>query len=748
MNDKRLLLGRVEKIDRVSGTRIGVLRPTHREFETKHGLRWESGAHPMQPGARKPDHEAALALWLNAPADLAIGSIWQFYTEQGSSRFPDRLRVVDPTAPVELIDHKAYSIDASRRALSVGLAFDAPPSENVLLWVSSNRWVGPIRLVPGGIPGAWVAHSTSLLQPLGVYNAVPEAVDQVEIDGRRLILAPGRRLTQPVGEIDWASDAVVLRRFLRWVSSEYASDLELVNAVQQFVERTIERDEPEGNGSDSMVLKERLERIRTIIKAFRFSSNEIDEVVEDLLGHPRVVSVVTKAEEEARRRTVEETQATLALEMATAAADVESLKAQAASLRQELSEMQDELELARLYAEEQRAEAERQSGEFESAIAARVQRALAQPMETLAEVSLLRALVRGTGAGGADGFSKQVSSVSRPPRSWDSQHEPGPPPEAYEDFKATVRRHFQARGLSSGAGQVLAAALLSDVVPVLGGSEAYRALGAFASAAFGGRCLWIPASPVLLEPSDILGRWDSLGKEFVPHAAGLLELLEWSAETGKPYLVVIDGLNLAPVDSYLMPLLHCYLDAQNGTTGRRLPFDHCAADGSFRRSVSWPAHVHIAGVLSDAACSVRMSPSIWECAAYLHLDDLPRETIVGGDQNGDPACASVSPEQWLSWKRDAISSVTPNLQEMFAEAQNASLRIPYGMVRSGARTFGAHRLWSSNPKGAWRTVVENRLLPYCVASGQANEFSKQFGKTGDEAKALEDQIRRATRLLG
>ena len=103
------------------------------------------------------------------------------------------------------------------------------------------------------------------------------------------------------------------------------------------------------------------------------------------------------------------------------------------------------------------------------------------------------------------------------------------------------------------------------------------------------------------------------------------------------FLVILDGVNRAPAESYLLPLLACYLDAQRGITSRTLPLFHEAAvspDDPYIASAQlrWPKNVLLTGTVADGRNALTLPNELWGSTCLIKLDEIePAEARDLGD---------------------------------------------------------------------------------------------------------------------
>ena len=131
---------------------------------------------------------------------------------------------------------------------------------------------------------------------------------------------------------------------------------------------------------------------------------------------------------------------------------------------------------------------------------------------------------------------------------------------------------FKGRGLPPAAYQPLHAAFASGLLPVVAGSRAIDALYAYAQVATAGRSVTVQATTSVADVQDLFGRVAE--RRFIPHPAGLIDIVRAARKSEGLFLVILDGINRGATESFLLPLMRAAVTAQP---------DRCTFP-SFRRS--------------------------------------------------------------------------------------------------------------------------------------------------------------------
>jgi hypothetical protein len=727
-------------------------------------------------------------IWLGAFEEVKERTLWRFMTEPNPrSDASDRSKIVPTTAQpvVELLDLRGRGdLDDLRRVMtSSGMSWPAPVAGKVLMWLMRDTIVGPVPIVVGKAQGTIRLEDETCQNPLRRVRLAqdgssvrPQGI--VDTKGRTRWIVPARAHVENVGWLDWAPDGVIVGRALRRVreiDSEYAETLGLTAAT---VERMVEKLNLDGTDGDGDLDRQRFERAARILQQRKQSpqfARELTDVVrslpgvrEDLERHSREVRAAAKAKADEEAKAIMEEALRLHDEARTEAERVRRESREA--LDRDLSEKRSELERLSRDVEEQRAtiqvlrheeETQRaaldaQVGSLGSELEARLSALLEKPEHALAEVALIRAASRlfGVVAPGAlptnaRGTHRETprAASSSPSHVLAAFMNAAPGAEriaAAAEVRKPLRDLLRAVGVSTSVAWPLHASLLGGLVPLVTGEEGFAALTAYAAGVAGGRLLWVPTSPALLEPRDLLGRVDPATRSVVPEPNGLLDLLMTAAATEDLYLVVLDGINRAPIEAFLLPLLACYRDAWRLGPGvaRSLSIAHPnAVDEAdpYRQAVGlrWPPNVLLAGTLVGGIATLPLPPDLWSFATFVPTAAAERTGAV--EAGSEPSArSSVELVAWKRWREEARRVTTDAWDGVVERLGDEGVRIPVGVARACREFVRALGTWNDGNE-AIAQVVLCSLVPRAVAVGTGDPLRKAV----DKLKLLDYQIAEA-----
>ncbi len=682
------------------------------------------------------------------PVDEAIrGSVWTFTYDSHPNFDPgdrkhDRYRINwsrPPEQPIEVLGIHASNLNDALRKVEHGLSLRFVPTRHVYIVLDDQSWAGPVKLVQEH--GRWVLDPHHRNLPVPQVSALAkEHLVSVNLEGWRTFLRHNAPPLTRIGELDWSSDKVVLQRLLKEASKnpEFARASRLTKAtIQQIVETLTD--------TDAGLTAQRLARARAYLADAERLQAEFEAFQEELLALPAVAERIARAEQEGREsaRVKAETET-----IARARAELDQIRQEHAQLasaiaeqRATLEELERKAHEARLYAEnaveaemrkrkaelselnsqiaERRRQLDDQIALADATVTAQIAELAARPAEALAQIALVRAAL-GPGRAERTVLLPHLCDVAPPTTALRN----GENTEKEQDrLVKTVRHAFLAAGLPGVAAVAIHGALVAGMVPLVGGPGALEALERYAHVATGGRIVWVNVTATTLEPADLLGRHDPHTGRFLPHPSGLLDLLIYATKPEQRehlFLVVLDGVNRAAVDSYLQPLLACYRSSWCEESARKLRLAHPAVFGpddpyAQAGELAWPANVLLAGTLIDGVATVPLPSSLWSDALYVDIGSVA--TRASHRPDSVLQRSSVSLQDWLGWHSQIVAETQTGL-EVLSEFNTDGVRLPARIAHGFARIFTAIRPHLPDDNKALQVVVRGLLTPYALGTQQ------------------------------
>ncbi|WP_157978900.1 hypothetical protein [Nocardia aurea] len=180
-----------------------------------------------------------------------------------------------------------------------------------------------------------------------------------------------------------------------------------------------------------------------------------------------------------------------------------------------------------------------------------------------------------------------------------------PAAESHPAEERVIKKHLitavKSSGMPARAAERLFAALSTQLLPITLGNGGPAALSAIATLMFSGRIVRIPVAHDFLHPVDLLGLHSAKPETF-RHHHGILEAANTEAAAGD-VMVLLEGMNQAPTESYLVPWLQNRWD-----------------DTEFA-ALQPHSNLRLAGTIATGITSARISPDLW---GYAIAVDVPR----------------------------------------------------------------------------------------------------------------------------
>lgn len=767
MTDRRLYLGLVERV--VPNDRRGPIAHLRPLCEAAPNLL--SWHRPLSSeDARREFPNRGLVTWFGPPDTARDGTVWQFRVEEQRTFDPanphhDAFKIAPaPTPPVEILDLRGVG-DEEQVRLQVtqeGLELAFVPSARVYLWVEDDCWIGPLHLVRSPESGRWVLDpQQQQREMLSKVRAAPASqLTHLSVGARRLFLAPGGWAGSRLGQVDWAPDEIVLKRVLRRLRKTDRAYTDALELTEKAIDRAVGvLSDAKALGADLSLDLQRLRRARSIVGSLVERQDLAKDVLRELLQIPSIQADIQAEQDRARQETEEQVRA----ELEESLSRIKELRGQQSRLEKEIAALQAALAM--------------QTDELAAKVETRLAELMAQPGQALTDLAILRAAL-GIAAGSKPAAEAPASTrgagdgpvvpASLPPLPPSAASPKGEVAHLVDQaqLRQTLRKAFRAQAVPAQAVKFMHAAFLAGVMPVLAGIGASRALEAYAASVTGGRWLWMPISPTMLDASDLLGRPDPAARRFVPAPGGLLDLLLRARGTDDLYLVVLDGINRAAVDSYLTPLLACYANAWQREQGRALPLFHpsaVSADDPYASAawLPWPPNVLLAGTLSDGAATVPIPPSFWTSATLIPLDvfggeagaaEGPAPAVLAGPSSPELPLAAVSLGTWRSWREQVAGSPkVADASDVLKALQESGLSLPAELQVLCGRLCAAESTWfpaagADGSGGEDGRAVEGMVLQCLVPFAVADSRLEALFEGVNDAVPMTNRIERAAKL--
>lgn len=533
---------------------------------------------------------------------------------------PDEYIAVDSQPVFEVIDLRGVGdCEEVRLALTRGIALDNLTSPKFLIRCGGDLVVGPIALSSDSAGKATLEKNN--LARIPCYQFAETDFLGIDWDGETRTVLARSVPPFPSSYVDWDDDRSVMRRAI-----EAAAKLKpnAANLSRQLIDDATEQLTQYGADATARLEIYRLQRAKRLANDTQRVASLASEIFTGLRDHPSVVQEVQKFVQAQR----EEIRSTIEREHAT---EQEAL----AKLRQERSETEKSLRSASRQLEETEARIKEQASGIETALASRIDQVLGNVPALLADVALLKPFLEcrpspNRAISSIGTVTSAVADAATLTLEW---------PSAtlkiaeVKELRPRIIRAQRSLGVQTTAYQPIHAALATGLVPIVSGARALAALEAYAHVMCAGRILVVEVTSTIADVQDLFGKLE--GRAFIPHPAGLIDVVRAALKNEGPFLVVLNGANRGPTESYLLPLIRL---VRNRAASISL-FHPQAIDPSdpYRSEarVQWPSNLLLAATAIEGPTTLPIAPDVWN-ESILAISDADGE-FTGPDELGDPS---------------------------------------------------------------------------------------------------------------
>ena len=650
-----------------------------------------------------------LVFWFDAPFETAEGDYWEIVVSESPQydgyRKSEKYQVVDYQRPIEIVDLREWGQDKLRRTLnSEGVAIDpAPMGSYIVFWVAENKWIGPVE-VGESDDGGWVLEANDPTR-LDCWNPGQNAYCEVQLDGSRLVVMPGHDYGESRGYVNWAPDIEFAEGILKRIRKLDQSAYEALDVTYAVFEKYQEVLADSGlSGPDLQHERARLERAEELGNLVESNEKLLEKTVSALLKSATVQSELEEEKQKLRSEIKTRLNREISAELESKHSEIEELDAR-------IEKRRDEHKKVRAKIAEEKERLESLVASFEDALQGRLRElAEVELQDVFADSVVLRAMLSVSGGNASMTRPEGDTSSTLP---WENDEEC----EHFDGVEEALSS-FSKQLMASGVGNVamgvdIISAFAGGGAVCLTGTRTDEVLELFADTVAGGRLLWIPVSAVSVAPSDLLvSQSNGAGS---PHPNGLLETLVKAESSDELYLVVLEGFDRSPVESYLHPLLASRAESSKPSRGRRreipLPTRVVVADTPTAR-VAWPANVLVACTpTAGATANLPIPKSFWKYASLIDTDlyqdsDVPN--IFDSDKDG--GLMAVEAHIWTDLRRRIFreTDLVP-LQDALRSASGSTTSPAYSGPAEG--TYAAAQSLGKSEDDALATAARLSVLP-------------------------------------
>jgi hypothetical protein len=494
---------------------------------------------------------------------------------------PDEYMAVDSQLAFEVIDLRAVGdCEQVRLALTYGIGLPYLSSPKYLIRCDGDLVVGPVTLVFDSAGKATLEKNNRARIPC--YQLAENAFLGILFDGETRTILAGSLPQTPYSYVDWDDDKMVMRRAIEAAAKLKGNG---ANLSRQLIEDATAQLTQYGADASARLEIYRLKRAKQLATDTQRVASLAGEILAGLRDHPSVVQEVQKFTQAQR----DEIRSTIQRDYA---AEQEALT----KLREQRKETEEALRSGSRQLEETETRLKDQAAAIETALVGRIDEVLGNVPKLLADVALLKPFLaerpsqnRGTCTTAWPSATVKISEI--------------------KELKSRLIRTLRALGVVTTAYQPIHAAFAAGLVPIVSGARSLEALEAYAHAMCAGRVLTVEVTSAVADVQDIFGKLE--GTTFVPHPAGLIDVVRAARENEGPFLVILNGVNRGSTESYLLPLIRL---VRNRAVSIPL-FHPQAIDPSdpYRSEarVQWPPNLLLAATAIEGPTTLPVAPDVW-----------------------------------------------------------------------------------------------------------------------------------------
>lgn len=560
----------------------------------------------------------------------------------------DDYMVADPQPALEVLDLRSVgTCEQVRIALNSGIQVPGHPNSRLLIWCKGNFVVGPVSLLTG-INGLTTTEKKDRAR-IHCFQFKEAEIRQISFEGITRSIVARSTLGPPQSYVDWDDDKQVMRRAIEYAVTKSAAAS--IDFPKHMIEEAAEHLTKSGSSPDLQLELYRLERSRSLVTDLKKLASVSEEIVSVLRKHPSVAKEIEQLKAAERDKARNEAVAALAAER-------EALE----KIKKEYGVVESALSSAKRRLDEADASVREQTRDIEAKIQRRIVEVLDDAPAFLANVALLKPFLAGKEA------PEQSPEISVGPWKVGTNKISNA-----KELRARIIPAFKAMGVPTTAYQPIHAAFAGGLLPVVSGSRALEALHAYAHVVTGGRRLVVQATSALADVQDIFGR--VMERRFVPHAAGLIDVVRAARKSDGLFLVILDGINRGATESYLLPLIRAAL---RRTTGISLFHPSAVEAGDPYRldaRVEWPKNLLLAVTVIEGPTTLPVAPDLWSDSVLIQTDLEGAGAIPTG--LGSDA-SEVSPSSGLLASQPSFENLEW-IQEVVLSAQAVAGRFEGGL---------------------------------------------------------------------
>jgi hypothetical protein len=636
---------------------------------------------------------SGLVSWWQPPPDLLLHSPWYFQVEEAPTYDPnkpqhDYFRVRGtPSVPLELVDILETNDEEELREylVKIGIPESLCSSKRIVIRQRSGWLIGPIDVVLRD--RRYYADEKQLELPIALSQARSDLSLAEWADHRFL---PPEGWSTKVGELDFSPNEVFLKRVLRDLRKLSPSIVDDVKLTDKLISRYCAA---VGTASLSPAQRYRFIRLKNLTKHACEDLNLPAEALSEFLSIGTIAEMLQEVKKKAADETIAATEGSLGKVREQRA----HLEKEAARLATDVSERQSEL----VSLEQQHASALKQ---FETRAKQRFRDLAGSASDFLAEIALIRAALNlpNSELRGQHVVNEAVSPAQSSCETL-----------GRAEFLERINHCFASKSLSCLTSASLLASLVSGFVPIVLGLLGRESLSALGRTLGAGRLYWLPLNPTFTSPSQIRSEPLIQDGDTVGGASTLDDVLQRAIASSEISVLVLENINLAQIDSVLLPLIRQYVELRCGAGASSYPPSRVSTPIGI-----WPANLLLAGLAIESPFSLPVSTELWSYATFVDASTArpSREDNSESQHLVAPKASQILYETWTAWL-DEINGKSGMDSMMLAAYVGHQIGVSSLLKRLLTKLASAIDTILAAEESADRVKLfaELTVIPYCLS---------------------------------
>lgn len=527
--------------------------------------------------------------WFKATAkqnDLIFFTAKESNKTEGYSYNLDRCESVR-----EILDFRNLgSAEDVRKAFTSGLRYSWHLPDKSYILCKGGLLIGPIKL--SRTTDDLLHFEAAQIHKIPCYSTDGTLIQEIRLDSETRLVCQDQSTLIISSYVDWDSNRNVIKRAVEYAINNSKKSTGTAINVKDLVAETYQQLK-EGDDTAELSLQiNRLKRTVDIIKQVGISDEWASELIDALVALP----TITKELDSIREKTRKEASEAIRTELNSELKEIETARIEKKQIESDIQKSEKRLE-------EIIKELESRTEDIDREIEKRIETIVNKPASFIAEASFLKAILPHLSI---DKASKpSIANQIGPRIEWKvSDTEIS----SADDLKKYLFKGFRAISVKSDVAIGIHAALTAGILPILSGFNAGVAIDVYSKIACGGRVFRVPIAPTSLNASDLFGKFDENQGTFVSGDGSLLEFVEIAKQNPEPAVVVFEGINKAPTESYFMPILEAIFFR------RSLPIYF---NSNVLQNFEWSENLFPVATIVEGPTTLPLSAEIWSRSIML-----------------------------------------------------------------------------------------------------------------------------------